>query len=361
MNFYDIAVIPGDGVGKEVAAEAVKILSSVSDKHGFGVKTEYFDWGCDYYLKNGTMMPDNALENLSGFDAIFLGCIGDANKVADHVSLGLLLTIRKGFDQYVNLRPIKLYPGVETPFKTATPESVDMVVIRENTEGEYSGVGGIFKQGRSDSVALQTAIFTQKGCERVMRYAFEMARKRVKFKDKATVGMVTNCTKSNALNYSMVFWDSVYQQVAKDYPDIRTDMALVDALTMWLVKNPQYFDVIVASNLFGDIITDLGAMLQGGMGFAAGGNINPEKRYPSMFEPIHGSAPKYTGKGIVNPIASIESIRMMLEHLGEEQAAEDVRKAIVKILVAKEIRTPDMGGTHRTHELGDAVAKVIRC
>jgi tartrate dehydrogenase/decarboxylase/D-malate dehydrogenase len=359
MPSYRVAIIPGDGVGNEVAAEAIKILMAVSDKHGFIIEIEYFDWGCDYYLKNAVMMPENALEILREYDAIFLGCIGDMNKVPDHESLTLLLTIRKGFDQYINLRPIKLYPGVESPVKTATSETVDMVVVRENTEGEYSGAGGFFKLGSPYACAIQTGIFTQKGCERAIRYAFELARKRKKFGGKVHVGMVTNCTKSNALNYSMVFWDSVYQQVAMEYPDIKTDMALVDALTMWFIKNPEYFDVIVASNLFGDIITDLGAMLQGGMGFAAGGNINPEKIYPSMFEPIHGSAPKYAGMAIVNPIASIESIRMMLDHLGEEQAAQDIQKAVVKILMQGNVKTPDMGGTNKTYEVGDAIRNAI--
>jgi len=359
MSSYRIAIIPGDGVGNEVAVEATKILRAVADKHEFNVETENFNWGCDYYLKNGMMMPHNALEMLQEFDAIFLGCIGDSNKVPDHISLILLLTIRKGFDQYINLRPIKLHPGVESPIKTATHETVNMVIIRENTEGEYSGAGGFFKRGTPDAFALQTSIFTQRGCERAIRYAFELARKRKKFGNKTPVGMVTNCTKSNALNYSMVFWDSAYKEVAREYPDIKTDMAMVDALTMWFVKNPGYFDVIVASNLFGDIITDLGSMLQGGMGFAAGGNINPERIYPSMFEPIHGSAPKYAGKGIVNPIASIESIRMMLDHLGEEQAAIDIQRAVMKILAAGEVKTPDMGGTNKTYEVSNAIRKAI--
>ena len=359
MSSYGVAIIPGDGVGTEVASEAAKTLQTVADKHGFRVEMENFNWGCDYYLKNGVMMPARALDILQEFNAIFLGCIGDANKVPDHISLTLLLAIRKGFDQYINLRPIKLYPGVESPVTTATPETVDMVVIRENTEGEYSAAGGFFKLGSPDAFAIQTGIFTQKGCERAIRYAFELARKRKKFGDKAPVGMVTNCTKSNALNYSMVFWDSVYQKVAREYPDIKTDMALVDALTMWFVKNPEYFDVIVASNLFGDIITDLGAMLQGGMGFAAGGNINPENIYPSMFEPIHGSAPKYAGKAIVNPIAAIESIRMMLDHLGEEHAALDIQEAVVKTLTLGKVKTADMGGTSKTHEMGDAIRKAI--
>jgi tartrate dehydrogenase/decarboxylase/D-malate dehydrogenase len=359
MKNYDIAVIPGDGVGAEIAVESIKILNAAVDKYGFGVKTETFDWGCDYYLKHKSMMPQDALSTLKSFDAIFLGCIGDASKVPDHISLTLLLAIRKGFDQYVNLRPIRLYPGVDSPVKTATPETVNMVVIRENTEGEYSAAGGFFKMGTPDSFAIQTGIFTHKGCERVMRYAFELARKRRKLGAHSPVGMVTNCTKSNALNYSMVFWDSVYQEVARDYPDIKTDMALVDALTMWFVKNPDQFDIIVASNLFGDIITDLGAMLQGGMGFAAGGNINPEKDYPSMFEPIHGSAPKYTGKAIINPIASIESVRMMLEHLGEGEAAEDILRAVMRVLASGSVKTRDMGGSAKTPEVGDAVKEAI--
>ncbi len=358
MSSYNVAIIPGDGVGNEVADEAVKILKASAQKYGFGIKTESFEWGCDYYLKHGKMMPDDVLETLKDFDALFLGCVGDANKVPDHISLILILSIRKGFDQYINLRPIKLYPGIDTPINSATPETVDMVVVRENTEGEYSGTGGFFKMGTPDAVATQTAIFSQKGCERVMRYAFDLARERNKLGG-SPAGMVTNCTKSNALNYSMVFWDRVYNEVAREYPDIKTDMALVDALTMWMVKNPEYFDVIVASNLFGDIITDLGAMLQGGMGLAAGGNINPEKKYPSMFEPIHGSAPKYEGRGIVNPIASIESIRMMLDHLGEAEASRDVEAAISEILAAGIVKTRDMGGNHSTREMGDAVKNVI--
>lgn len=359
MAYYDIAVIPGDGVGNEIAREAVKILTAVSDKHGFGIKTENFEWGCDYYLKNGKMNPDDMLDTLKDFDAIFLGSVGDGNKVPDHISLTLLIQIRLGFEQYINLRPIKLYPGVETPIKTANPDTVDLVVVRENNEGEYARAGGFYKLGTPDAFALQTGIFTQKGCERAIRYAFNMARARKKFGNSEPVGMVTNCTKSNALNYSMVFWDSVYDGVAKDYPDIKTDKALVDAMTMWMVKNPGYFDVVVASNLFGDIVTDLGSMLQGGMGFAAGGNINPEKTYPSMFEPIHGSAPKYTGKEIVNPIASIEAIRMMMEQLGETEAALDIKEAITKTLASKEIQTADMGGNHKTFEMGDAIKNMI--
>ena len=360
MKPYRIALIPGDGVGIEISDEAEKVLATAADIFGFEVTAESFDWSCDRYLATGEMMPEDALETLSTFDSIFLGCIGDANKVEDHVSLQMLLAIRKGFDQYVNLRPIKLYPGVSSPISTATPETVDILVIRENTEGEYSGNGGFFKRGTPDAFALQTGIFTWKGCERTIRYGFEAARKRQKLGSSSPVGRVTNCTKSNALNYSMVFWDEAYDFVAKDFPDIETDMALVDALTMWFVKNPDYFDVVVASNLFGDIITDLGAMLQGGMGFAAGGNVNPEGDYPSMFEPIHGSAPKYTGQSVVNPIATIEAVRMMLDNLGETDAANHIEAAIAATLSAGQIRTKDMGGTSSTVDMGSAVVAAMR-
>lgn len=359
MSEYRVAVIPGDGVGPEVAAEAMRIAEAAARKYGFGVGFELFDWSCDRYLERGEMMPDDALEVLAPFDAIFLGCIGDAAKVPDHISLAALLRIRKGFDQYVNLRPIKLYPGVPTPVTTATPETVDILVMRENTEGEYAGVGGFFKAGTPDAFALQTGVFTHKGCERLIRYGFDHARARKKLGDAEVVGRVTNCTKSNALNYSMVFWDAVFDEVAADYPDIETDLALVDAISMWFIKNPEHFDVVVASNLFGDIITDLGAMLQGGMGFAAGGNINPERTFPSLFEPIHGSAPKYTGQGRVNPVASIEAIRMMLDHLGESEGAAGIGQAVASILAAGEVRTRDIGGTSSTAEVGGAIAESL--
>lgn len=359
MASYDIAIIPGDGVGNEISREAVKILNAAAEKFGFGIKTANYAWGCDYYTTHGKMNPENMLDTLKDFDSIFLGCVGDENKVPDHLSLTLLLEIRYGFDQYVNLRPIKLYPGVESPIKTATPDTIDMVVLRENSEGEYARAGGFFKLGTPDAFAIQTGVFTRKGCERLIRYGFNLARKRKKLGSSDPVGMVTNCTKSNALNYSMVFWDMVYNDVAQDFRDIKTDKALVDATTMWMVKNPQHFDVIVASNLFGDIITDLGSMLQGGMGFAAGGNINPEKVYPSMFEPIHGSAPKYAGKEIVNPVASIESVRLMLEHLGEKDAAADIQNAVIKTLASKKVQTADMGGHSKTFEMGDEITKTF--
>jgi tartrate dehydrogenase/decarboxylase / D-malate dehydrogenase len=359
MKSYNIAVIPGDGVGKEVVDEGLKIMHAVAEKHGFDTRTEHFGWGCDYYLEHGRMRPDDMLDILKGFDAIFLGCVGDSNKVPDHLSLTLLLHIRQGFDQYVNLRPIKLYPGVDTPVRTATPRTVDFVVVRENTEGEYSSMGGFFKLGSPDAFAVQSGVFTRKGCERIMHYAFQLARNRKELGARQTVGKVTNCSKSNALKYSMVFWDSVFNDVARNYSDIATDSAFVDAITMWFIKNPESFDVIVASNLFGDIITDLGAMLQGGMGFAASANINPEKTYPSMFEPIHGSAPKYKGKGIANPVAAIESIRMMLDHLGEAGAAKDIEGAVVEVLSGGKIKTKDMGGNHSTSEMGNAVKEAL--
>ena len=277
---YRIAFIPGDGVGPEVSTEAERVLRAAAAGHGFDVAAEWFDWGCDRYLAGGEMMPADALETLAGFDAIFLGCIGDADKVPDHISLQALLTIRRGFDQYVNLRPIRLYPGVDTPVRTATPETLDMVVVRENTEGEYAQQGGIFKAGTPDAVALQTGVFTRKGCERVIRYAFDLARSRSKLGPESPVGRVTNCTKSNALNYSMVFWDSVFDDVAGEYADVETDMALVDALTMWFVKNPEWFDVVVASNLFGDIVTDLGGHAAGRDGVRRGRQHRPGAPLP---------------------------------------------------------------------------------
>ena len=360
MGQYKIAIIPGDGVGPEVSREATRVADAAVAGSESRLEWEWFDWGCDYYLRHGEMMPADALELLSGFDAIFLGCIGDTSKVPDHISLQLLLTIRKGFDQYVNLRPIYLYEGVDTPLKTAVPGAVDLVVVRENVEGEYSQMGGRFKVGTEDETALQTSVFTRKGTERVMRYAFELARRRGKLAGQGkTVGMVTNCSKSNALNYSMVMWDDIYGLVAEQYPDIKRDFALVDALTMWFVKKPEYFDVVVASNLFGDIITDLGAMLQGGMGFAAGGNINPEKQYPSMFEPIHGSAPKYTGKGVINPLASVEAMKMLFEHIGLQREAERLTAAVAAVLSEGKVKTRDMGGTAGTSEICDRIIENI--
>lgn len=357
MTTYRIAYIPGDGVGPEVAKETRETLETCGRLFSFALESETFAWDCDYYLKHGRMMPENALDILKKFDALFLGSVGDPAKVPDHVSLSSLLEIRRGFDQYVNLRPIILHEGVATPVTTATPETVDMVVVRENTEGEYSRLGGIFSPDEANGFATQMAIFSRKGCERVIRYAFELARQR---KAQGKEGKVTNCTKSNALNFSMVYWDKIFKEVAAKYPDVKTDYYLVDALSMLLLTDPGRFDVIVASNLFGDIITDLGSVLQGGIGLAAGANLDPEKRFPSMFEPIHGSALALAGKGQVNPIASIESGRMMLEYLGEQKAADALLAAVREVLAKGEARTGDMGGTSTTIEVGEAIRAAIR-
>ena len=356
MKSYRIAFVPGDGVGPEVAEETRKTMETCGRIFSFGIQSETFDWNCDYYLRHGRMMPESGLETLKGFDAIFLGSVGDPAKVPDHISLSSLLEIRRGFDLYVNLRPIILHPGVPTPVATATPETVDMVVVRENTEGEYSRLGGIFSPDDVNGFATQLAVFSRKGCERVMRYAFELARKR---KAQGKPGRVTNCTKSNALNFSMVYWDKIFKEVAAEYPDIQTNALLVDALSMLMLTNPGQFDVIVASNLFGDIITDLGSVLQGGIGMAAGANLDPERRFPSMFEPIHGSALALAGKDKVNPIASLESGRMMLEYLGEQQAADALFASLQRVLAQGAIRTGDMGGTSSTKEVGDAVRSGI--
>ncbi|MCQ2444863.1 MAG: tartrate dehydrogenase [Mailhella sp.] len=356
MNQYKIAFIPGDGVGPEVAAEAMMTLEACAKKYSFAIDCTTFDWNCDYYLKRGRMMPEDALDTLKQFDAVFLGSVGDPSKVPDHISLIPLLTIRQGFEQYVNLRPIKMLKGVYSPISTATPETVDFVVVRENAEGEYSQLGGMHFPDAPHGFATQMAVFTRKGCERVIRYAFELARKR---KAEGHMGKVTNCTKSNALGYSMVFWDRIFNEVAAQYPDIETDSILVDAITMFFCTRPQRFDVVVASNLFGDIITDLGSVLQGGMGFAAGANLNPERDFPSMFEPIHGSALDLAGQGKVNPIASIESARLMLEHFGEQEAADNILKAVQKVLEEGRVRTPDMRGSSTTHELGEAIRAAL--
>ncbi|MBA7667232.1 putative tartrate dehydrogenase/decarboxylase TtuC' [subsurface metagenome] len=365
MREHRIAVIPGDGIGPEVIREGVKVLETVSKKLGdITFEFRYFPWGCEYYLKNGQMMPEDGLEKLEKFEAVYLGAIGDP-RVPDHVSLReLLLKIRFGFDQYINLRPVKLLEGVPCPLKNKGPKDIDFVVVRENTEGFYTGVGGRYKRGSSEynrlakikktfadseKIVTQVGVFSSEGVERVIRYAFGLAKRRG--------GHLTCCTKSNALNYSMVYWDEVFKKVAKEYPEVKTDFAFVDAICMWFVKNPEFFDVIVADNLFGDIITDLGAMIQGGMGLAPGGNINPDGL--SMFEPIHGSAPKYTGRNVADPIATIWAGQMMLEQLGEKKAASMIMKAIKKVLKDSKVRTKDLGGTSATSEVGDAIVESI--
>ena len=351
MNIYKIAAIPGDGVGKEVIPEGINVLRKVSELVGsFKIEHEYFPWSCEYYLKHGEMMPKDGLEILKKFDAIYLGAIGDP-RVPDYIGVGqLIFLIRQNFKQYVNLRPIKLLKGIACPLKKQ-PEDIDMIFVRENTEGEYGDIGGTFMSDAPQETVLQTNIFTRHGTERVMRYAFQLAQKRS--------GKLTNVTKSNALRHSMVFWDKIFDEIAGEYPNIKTRKVLVDAMSMFMVTKPEDFDVVVASNLFGDILTDLGAAFQGGLGFAPGGNINPEKEFPSMFEPIHGSGPDIAGQGVANPIATIWAGQMMLEHLGEERAAKMLLTAIEGVCTEGKIKTRDMEGINTTSDMGDAVVRKL--
>lgn len=347
---YRIAVIPGDGTGPEVVREGLKILKRTSEIYGMEFEFKEFDYGGDRYLKTGECIPDEDIEVLKTFDAIYLGAIGHPDVKPGILEKGILLKLRFSLDQYINLRPVKLYPGVETPLAGKKPEDIDFVVVRENTEGLYIGAGGFLKKGTPDEVAIQELVNTRKGVERCIRYAFEYTRKRNKKKK------LTLCAKTNVLTYAHDLWDRVFKEVAEEYPDITADYAHVDATTMWMVKNPEWFDVIVTTNMFGDIITDLGAIIQGGMGVAAGANINPEG--VSMFEPIGGSAPKYTGKNMINPIAAIAAVQMMLEVLGEENAAMSVENAIIKTVgKLKSMSAGKMGYT--TQEVGDMVAENI--
>jgi 3-isopropylmalate dehydrogenase len=349
---YRIATIPGDGTGPEVVREAVKVLNEVALKEGFTIEWIPYDLGGERYLRTGEILPDSVVDELRQTDGILLGAIGHPDVKPGILERGLLLELRFRLDQYINLRPVVLYPGVETPLKDKKPEDIDFVVIRENTEGLYSGAGGILRQGTPHEVAVQESINTRMGVERCIRYAFEYTRKRNKKKK------LTLCGKTNVLIYAFGLWERTFYEVAKEYPDIQTDYAHVDATCMWMVKNPEWFDVIVTDNMFGDIITDLGAIIQGGMGIAAGGNINPQG--VSMFEPIGGSAPKYTGKNVINPLAAICAGRMLLEHIGEEKAANIVLEALKKV-VARDIKSlaaGQMGMT--TSEVGDRVCQYVR-
>lgn len=352
METYRIAAIGGDGIGPEVVKEGLRVLRHIEKADGtFSFQVTSFPWGCEYYLKTGRMMPEDGMEQLKHFDAIYLGAVG-APGVPDHVSLwDLLLKIRKGFDQYVNLRPVKLLKGAPCPLKDVKREDIDMIVVRENSEGEYAGAGDHLFPGTDREVVLQTGVFSRHGCQRVIRYAFELARQKGK--------TLTNITKSNALNYSMVFWDEMFQEVAKEYPDVKTQSFLVDAASMFFVKDPSRFQVVVTSNLFGDILTDLGAAISGGMGLAAGANLNPEKKYPSMFEPIHGSAPDIAGKGIANPLAAIWSVSQMLDFFGKPQWGEKVLNAIEKLLEEGKCLTPDMGGNATTSQVTDRLLELL--
>ena len=345
---YKIAVIPGDGTGPEVVAEGVKVLKKVSELFKIDFDFTYYDYGGERYLKTGETIPDKDIDELKTYNAIYLGAIGHPDVKPGILEKGILLKLRFELDQYINLRPIKLYPNVETPLANKNPEDIDFVVVRENTEGLYIGSGGFLKKGTPDEVAIQEMVNTRKGVERCIRYAFDYTIKRNRGKK------LTLCAKTNVLTYAHDLWFRTFTEVAKDYPDVKTDYAHVDATTMWMVKNPEWFDVIVTTNMFGDIITDLGAMIQGGMGVAAGGNINPEG--VSMFEPIGGSAPKYTGKGMINPIAAIAAAQMMLDFLKEEEAAQKVEKAIIKTVgMMKSMSAGKMG--YSTSEVGDLIVK----
>jgi 3-isopropylmalate dehydrogenase len=347
---YNIAVIPGDGTGPEVVNQGIKVLNAISKKFNIEFKFKEFPFGGEHYLNTGETLPDSAIEELRKFDAIYLGAIGHPKVKPGILEVGILLKLRFSLDQYINLRPVKLYPNVETPLANKKPEDIDFVIVRENTEGLYLGAGGFLKKGTPDEVAIQEMINTRKGVERCIRYAFEFARKRNKAKK------LTLCAKTNVLIYAHDLWMRAFEEVAKDYPDITTDYAHVDATTMWMVKNPEWFDVIVTCNMFGDIITDLGAMIQGGMGIAAGGNINPEG--VSMFEPIGGSAPKYTGQNVINPMAAIFSVQMMLETLAEEKAAKAVELSAANVITRmKSMSAGKMG--YGTSEIGDMVAEGI--
>ena len=349
---YNIAVIPGDGTGPEVIREGIKALEAVSHRFGFKLNLSYFDFGGERYLKTGETLPDGAVSELKRFHAIYLGAIGHPDVKAGILERGILLRLRFELDQYINLRPVKLYPGVDSPLKNKKPEDIDFVVVRENTEGLYTGAGGVLKKGMPDEVAIQESINTRKGVERCIRYAFEYCKKRNK------LNKLTLCGKTNVLTFAWDLWERTFYEVAKDYPNIKVDYAHVDAITMWFVKNPEWFDVIVTDNMFGDIITDLGAMIQGGMGIAAGGNINPQG--VSMFEPIGGSAPKYMGKNIINPLAAICASGMMLEHLGEDSAGKLVEKAVMEVTGKhlKSLAAGQMGYT--TTEVGDLVVRYIK-
>ncbi|HOF57290.1 MAG TPA: 3-isopropylmalate dehydrogenase [Syntrophorhabdaceae bacterium] len=348
---YNIAVIPGDGTGPEVVAEGIKVIDALSHKFGFTLNYKYFDIGGERYLKTEEVLPDGLLNEFKQYDAIYLGAIGHPDVKPGILEKGILLKTRFELDQYINLRPVKLYEGVDTPLKNKGPADIDFVVIRENTEGLYVGAGGTLKKGTKDEVATQESINTRKGVERCLRFAFEFTKKRNKEKK------LTLCAKTNVLTYASDLWARTFYEIAPEYPDVKTDYAHVDATCMWMVKNPEWFDVIVTDNLFGDIITDLGAMIQGGLGIAAGGNINPEG--VSMFEPMGGSAPKYTGKNVINPLAAVLAGGMMLEFLGENDSWKMLENAVQKAL-KKDIKSLDAGKMGMgTKEVGDLIVRYI--
>ena len=352
MKKYKIAYIPGDGIGKETGPEGVRVLEAAARKFGFELQIDEFDWSCDYYAKHGRMMPVDGLDQVRRHDAVFFGAAGWPATVPDHISLwGLLIPFRRNFQQYVNLRPVRLMPGVKCPLADRKPGDIDFWVVRENSEGEYSSIGGRMYEGTDNEFATQQAIFSRRGTDRIMRYAFELARKGEK-------KHVTSATKSNGISISMPYWDERFKAMAAQYPDIRTDQYHIDILSAHFVMHPDWFDVVVGSNLFGDILSDLGPACTGTIGIAPSANINPEREFPSLFEPVHGSAPDIYGKGIANPVGQIWSGAMMLEHLGHADAARAIVDAIETILVEGP-RTRDVRGKAGTADMGKAVAEAI--
>ena len=356
MKTFRFAVLPGDGVGTEVIPAGLQVLRAIAERQAsFDFKTQVFDWGTARYLRAGAMMPHDGMQQLEqgGFDAILLGPVGDP-RVPDHITLwGLLLPIRQGFDQYINLRPMRLLAGIRTPLAGKTSQDINIVCVRENAEGEYAGVGGRVHRGMATEVAIQSCVHTRHGTERVIRYAFEYARANERRR-------VTSATKSNAMQYNMVFWDEVFAGVAAQYADVAHEQQLVDSLAARFVSKPESLDVVVASNLFGDILTDLGAAISGSMGIAPSANLNPERKYPSLFQAIHGSAPDIAGKGVANPLGTVWSVQMMLEHLGEADAAKALMRAIEEFASNATAKTPDLGGRASTREATDALCKLIR-
>ena len=351
MKSYKIAVIEGDGIGREVVPEGIRVLEAAARRFNLTLACQHFDWSCESYLKTGRMMPADGLEQLRPFDAIYLGAIGYPG-VPDHVSLwGLLIPIRRVFKEYVNLRPARLLKGITSPLSGRKAGDIDFVIVRENSEGEYSEVGGRVNRNTSDDMAIQEVIFTRRACDRIITYAFELARKRKKH--------VTSATKSNGIVYAMPFWDERFAAISKSYPDVKADQFHIDILTAHFVAHPDWFDVVVGSNLFGDILSDLGAAVVGSMGLAPSANLNPEREYPSLFEPVHGSAPDIAGKGIANPVAQIWSGAMMLEHLGESEAAQAIEQGIFKVLASSSVRTRDIGGNATTRDMGEAIASEV--
>ncbi|MBT6096294.1 MAG: tartrate dehydrogenase [Rhodospirillaceae bacterium] len=351
-NAYKIAVIPGDGIGNEVVPEAIKVLEAVAGKYDLAFTFDEKDWSCERFHKLGTMMPEDGIDQIRDTDAILLGAVGFPG-VPDHVSLwGLLIPIRREFQQYVNLRPVRLFEGMPCPLANRKPGDIDFMIVRENNEGEYSEIGGRLYEGTEQELAVQQAVFTRQGTDRIMRYAFDLARTRER-------KHLTSATKSNGIIHSMPYWDERFEVLSADYPDVSTDKYHIDILTAHFVRNPDWFDVVVGSNLFGDILSDLGPAVTGTIGIAPGGNINPERDFPSMFEPVHGSAPDIAGKGICNPIGEIWSAAMMLDHLGQHHAAADIVAAIETVIRESDVKTPDMGGTANTAELGQAIVDAL--